>query len=390
MDVPVSEINKNMTEETTGRVASTYASSRLKLGMFTVGLLTVSSAAALWFGASSHITRLISSLGLPDIMVFPAVALIYLLVMAPCDVFGGMLLPRKFRKKPHTTLLKYLKGGIIHACLITAAWVSIHLAGEAAGLLGIAIVGLTLCLVALATQDHLARLIGSQKEIKNFNIDLKPTTEQVSWIQAGDTAFSGSTVGVPGAEKILIPTSWINELGTEGIEALLRRRQSIIKKGRRNRGVMVSLVWIISSLILSAIMVGVPDGSTTSTLNLIFCSTILHFIGLLVLPTPTRNMTYTIDQDMKVTLENSAIFESWINNFSRLTDGEESRSPWIERIFHPLPSVSNRLSGKTPPFAAWNATRMMLFFSIFSGGLLSRAVHCNVGRPDLWIIAPTD
>jgi hypothetical protein len=64
----------------------------------------------------------------------------------------------------------------------------------------------------------------------------------------------------------------------------------------------------------------------------------------------------------------------------------------IESIFHPVPSLSNRraLSTRTYPPIAWHAARMTLFLSWGCAGLLSRAVHCNVGRPELWVMLPTD
>ena len=38
----------------------------------------------------------------------------------------------------------------------------------------------------------------------------------------------------------------------------------------------------------------------------------------------------------------------------------------------------------------WNTARTALFLSWASLGLLSRAVHCNCGRPALWVLFPGD
>ena len=74
-----------------------------------------------------------------------------------------------------------------------------------------------------------------------------------------------------------------------------------------------------------------------------------------------------------------------------LVDGEHARKPWVEKIFHPTPSTLNRAQkARRYRWAPWHIARTMLYLSWFSGGLLSRSVHCNVGRPDLWVMTPTD
>jgi hypothetical protein len=40
--------------------------------------------------------------------------------------------------------------------------------------------------------------------------------------------------------------------------------------------------------------------------------------------------------------------------------------------------------------APWNVARAALVLSPCTLGLLSRAVHCNAGRPALWFFPPCD
>lgn len=59
----------------------------------------------------------------------------------------------------------------------------------------------------------------------------------------------------------------------------------------------------------------------------------------------------------------------------------------------PVPSVDNRrrLTRNSPwSLGGWHAARTTLFLSWSCLGLLSRAVHCNAGRPELWVLLPTD
>jgi hypothetical protein len=64
-----------------------------------------------------------------------------------------------------------------------------------------------------------------------------------------------------------------------------------------------------------------------------------------------------------------------------------ARSPLVETILHPIPSVQSRLQQLAAqggePRGAWQAARVALFLSWGCFGFLSRTVHCNSGRPEL-------
>lgn len=68
------------------------------------------------------------------------------------------------------------------------------------------------------------------------------------------------------------------------------------------------------------------------------------------------------------------------------------RPSLIEAIFHPIPSVENRLNGPRTRgrIGFWDLARTSIFISLAGLGLLGRAVHCNCGRPSLWVFLPTD
>jgi hypothetical protein len=139
------------------------------------------------------------------------------------------------------------------------------------------------------------------------------------------------------------------------------------------------------------------DGTTaTGLIRIYFISTIWQFIGLLILPTLNRNAVRALESEMRSKGFGKDILTNLNLQTSALQDGEISRSKWVEAIFHPLPSVERREaieqkeSTNSSPLEAWHVVRMMLYLSITCGGILHRAVHCNIGRPDLWILAPTD
>jgi hypothetical protein len=119
--------------------------------------------------------------------------------------------------------------------------------------------------------------------------------------------------------------------------------------------------------------------------------TVWSFLGLLVLPTVSRNASLQIDEELVHLGLPFELITNTASTMDHLQDGEPERSRFIETIFHPVPSVNGRNQSKTVKgFAAWNVARTTLFLSWACLGLLSRSVHCNVGRPELWTMLPTD
>lgn len=355
--------------------------------MSTVGLLTLASAAAILTDFGRIAAEMIRKAGFPDLTLLPCFVILYMAVMFPLDIYGGIILPRRHGIGAHTTPTKYLAGAFIHGVLICGSLIGIHLAGSITGLAGCFAIIILLCLTGLAFQMQIATAVGGLKPVPNNS-----QGDRTLLVSAKDPAFSGSIVGLPWMERIVLPSKWQPEFGDDGMDILRIRRLAIIRNGWRNRGLALACTWVCFSWLISALMAGFPDSNPATTLNTVFYMTLFHFLGLLILPTPTRNMTRTVDHKIMDHFDSPSQFQSWVHRFSHLTDGEDQRHPWIESIFHPLPSTQRRLNGSpsASPWAAWNATRTMLFLSIFTAGILSRAVHCNVGRPDLWIIAPTD
>ena len=122
-------------------------------------------------------------------------------------------------------------------------------------------------------------------------------------------------------------------------------------------------------------------------------------------PTPTPSVRHVVVDDPEgQRIDNfllnalrgvpRGVLEHLIQRLDRWQDDEPARSRGVETIFHPIPSVERRLAAlgqrATPAVGAWHAARMMLFLSWVGLGLLSRAVHCNSGRPELWAALPAD
>jgi hypothetical protein len=78
-------------------------------------------------------------------------------------------------------------------------------------------------------------------------------------------------------------------------------------------------------------------------------------------------------------------------------DGEPDRPEVVEAVFHPIPALRSRravLAGGVDPGPrvgpVWHAARVALYTSWAGMGFLGRAVHCNLGRPEVWVFLPSD
>ena len=65
----------------------------------------------------------------------------------------------------------------------------------------------------------------------------------------------------------------------------------------------------------------------------------------------------------------------------------------MQAVFYPVPSAARRLlrlEGPRPTgFVPGSLARSNLYYSWAACTLLGRAVHCNVGRPALWVFPPS-
>ena len=83
----------------------------------------------------------------------------------------------------------------------------------------------------------------------------------------------------------------------------------------------------------------------------------------------------------------------WIVKFPELTGEDGNARTVLQRVFYPIPSARERLHwlGSPPSLpVVGNVARMNLFLSLATLTFLGRCVHCNVGRPELWVFPPSD
>jgi len=123
--------------------------------------------------------------------------------------------------------------------------------------------------------------------------------------------------------------------------------------------------------------------------------TLWSFLGLLVLPSLSRRAVSAADLAAVRGGVDPVGLARTLGTLDAEQEDEPQRNRLVEAVFHPVPSLNRRLRaierGAAPELPQpWHTARTALFLSWASLGLLSRAVHCNCGRPELWALFPGD
>ena len=120
---------------------------------------------------------------------------------------------------------------------------------------------------------------------------------------------------------------------------------------------------------------------------------LLSFVGLLLLPALNRQSVFALDHRVAAHVSQIELHEA-IREIDALTEQDPTRSASAESIFQPIPCPKHRLLSlaKEGPqhVIAWNVARTVVHLSWAFGGPLASAGHCNVGRPELWAMLPSD
>jgi len=386
----------------------TNARKRLLLGMFGVGSVVLASLLLNAFRVPAHWLPLSETWSQEDYIYLTLVIAILAMTLLPLDFLGGYVLPNRARQETiafRSFLLRWLRGVAVQSFCFFISGVLILGFGRSMGLPGalVSVAGLAMFLVAF--QLPLSRLTGSlgkkveleQPDQHKISHAMRQTeawglkSRPLVYLRHRDAGFTGGIVGLPGREKIVLPEQAISRLSADELTFTIARRLEAIHDGSRNRGVACAFVWVLLGFSLSAILPGAGVTSVAALVTTCLGFTSWTFLGLLILPSLSRQASYAIDGRVMSHGAARQSFEKSVRMLDQMQDDEPERTRLIETVFHPVPSVQRRItqSGSSFPIA-WHAARMTLFLSWACMGTLVRSVHCNVGRPELWVMLPTD
>lgn len=374
----------------------TYARARLWLGISGVGTIVVVSVLLLLYRVPAHLLATGTVPFATEAVQLAGMLFAYAFLSGPFDFFGGYILPQEYGRSavrfPHF-LGRWLRGALLHSAILLLIALTLLNAAKIAGFPLFLGVFLVLNLALLLSQTHLAALLGGTTY---RNVATEPERSGVVFAVNPSPYYTGGIAGLPGMERAIVPERWRTLFSPEQLETILRRRAGVSRNGSRARGVLLALFWNTVGFCLSASLTGLTGHLATVagivTFSLWF--TLWNFVGLLVLPTPSQKGVFSGDT---FALRNGAqkdTLESVIAQLDTYQDDEVSRSVGVETYFHPIPSVERRRNmieaGGSADIGAWHGARTAIYLSWAGVSFLSRAVHCNCGRPDVWVFLPCD
>lgn len=352
----------------------TYARARLWVGITGVGTWVLLSLAGilfqwgtLWESWFPHTYGVALDLALW--------LLAFTLIQAPLDWLGGFYLPGRFGRA-RTSFLAWLRGSLAMSALWWLGSMILFASGQRMGILG-ALLAMAACMLALTVaQQLLARIVGT--------FTVTGTEQGALLVSSNDPGFSGGWAGLV-SPRLLVPSHWPKKARATQVV----RRRAVLESGARTRGILLAIVFNLTGLAVSdGFTPGAGFASSGEYLHLVFGYTLWSFLGLLTLPSLTRPAVFLADH---LATRQGIAWQEAAQVLDRLQDDEPARAPWIERIFHPIPSLRSRWNPpESPRWGAWQAARLALYLSAPVPGLLARSVHCNAGRPDLWVFYPAD
>ena len=373
-----------------------YGRARLWLGISAVGTLVTLATLALALKLPSILLPTIdASFGEQTISLCLFFAL-YMLIQLPFDFLGGYWLPQRFnRAHPPfgTFVINLIRGGLCHAALLLVAAGCMMAAGKYFSVVGIVATGVALGLLLLQLRVQVASMMSPLVITKQTASTNQTKQLNIIDIACDDEGFTGGVVGVLSARGQLLPTRWREVLGPEGVQLVVSRRTLATQTGNWLRGRLVAIAFTAVGLLLAALLVDRDLlGTARGTIEISLWFSLWSFLGLLVLPTFSRRGVIEIDECVQAAGYSAPLMRMVTERLDRLQDGERTRPSLVETIFHPVPSVENRLEGPRSHHVMgyWDAARTSVYLSLVGLGLLGRAVHCNCGRPALWVFLPTD
>ena len=378
-----------------------YARSRLILGMVTVGSVVVLSILILTTGCFGISIERFGHAADGQIWLIPLALATFFLMLVPFDFLGGFLLPRRFQRSQQTfgNWLKRYVSGVFQQWCVYSVIASLLTALAATYGIAIAVVFAGLSMLGMVVIRDL--WISSTNAYDSNNSDTLRDAislaegwgipvNRLSVAEHRDPGFTGGIVGFGKWSTIVLPKRWLG-FDAEHLATAIARRALAIQGGSYTTGIVASLGFNLVGFALSLYAGYGAVGSLVWLLTSMCWFTIWSFIGLLVLPTISRNASLKIDRQLAAQGVSQQLIVASANELDQLQDGEPSRAAIIEAIFHPIPSVEKRFSQeRVSPFAAWHMARTTLFLSWGCLGMLNRAVHCNIGRPELWKMLPSD
>jgi hypothetical protein len=362
-----------------------YARARLYLGASCVGMWVVLAGVALAFGLPARVFSTSPRWGEGEVALL-GVVFLYAALSGAFDLFGGYLLPREYgRFAPPLPqfLWHWLRGASLHGLILLGVALTLLSAGRLGGFWLALGAYLLLSAALLGGQLRLARLLGGLRVVGE--------RDGVLVLASPYPHLTGGVVGLPGWARIVVPAAW-QARSEAALGALVARRRALVANRSRLAGLALALAWNLVGFVVAYLGAGTV-AHVAGVVSFSLWSTLWAFLGVLLLPTPSRRGVFAGDVLALQRGVPPTLLADTILRLERDQDDEISRTRGVETVFHPIPAAARRLDALAEPRASWgpwHAARTALYLSWANLSWLSRAVHCNLGRPEVWVLLPSD
>jgi len=380
----------------------TYARQRLWLGITGVGTTVLLCLAAVVLDLPHRLMHPLADTSFGTALASIALVwMLHALILLPVDIAGGLFVVRE-RRGVLPWIAGWLRGVTVQWLVFALSAALLLRSGQQFGMTVAILVFLLLQAVLLSRQGLIAWLVGgvslrvAPPEVQEAAraAGIAPKSVRVS--DGADPAFVGGWLG-SAAQHLWLPARWVRELSAEQLAIVLTRRAAVRGLGLRRRGVLVAIAWNTTGFVLASAMPRADLMTAAGFVTTICWFTLWSFVGVLVLPSVSRPAVFSADAAARES-HDAQLMVTTITQLDGWQDDEPERGERVETVFHPVPSRGARIRAldtvdghdTASRAGAWQATRMMLYLSWAGIGGLARAVHCNVGRPPLWVLLPGD
>ncbi|MEZ4684973.1 MAG: hypothetical protein R3B47_02575 [Bacteroidia bacterium] len=377
----------------------TYAKARVLSGIASVGWWIIVSIIGLWADISGAIAGFEGETR--SWAILAVFVLGYIVLGFPFDLWGGYLLPGKYNRRTDNFsgwFAKWCRGVCIQGSLYWLFGMFIILAAKWMGLAG-GLLAVTLMMLFLGRyQLWIGQLISPCRvlHVEQVGSGQVNTFQHIRYIIAdsGESDFTGGIFGRPGKETIIMPSNWKAQAEPEVMEVMALRRLGAILSGSRSRGLMLAVIWNLLGFALASGLTPHPLSTAAGIIDVALIFTLFSFAGLFgMLPLFSRLGVREVDAWARSNGLCPFKLQQSFSFVSKQAADEPVRSRFLEFFCHPVPSVENRIKSlflEENPYGAWQVARQSLFLSWSCLGLLSRFAHCNLGRPELWVMPPCE
>ncbi len=350
------------------------ARSRLRLGIANVGFWVVTAAVGLYWltrGGAHGLTA----------WGWISIGFAAIVAQAAFDFIGGARLMPPPAPAPGEFLRGWWRGVCWHTLILTGFGLLSCASFQLTSGFALAVLFATIGL-ALARRQIFGALAGTSiSEIPRD--EGRRLTAAVS-----DPAFTGGLVGFGARARSVWPARWLEELPQSELAVETFRREWQRSRGLNDRALIAVLGWNLAGTTLGTFAFALGQRTPAEALFGHACwMTLWAFISLLLLPALSRSAVVAAD---RAAADAGVAPADWITHFPELTGEDGSANAAVQTIFYPIPSVKKRLRLiKATPLVLGSFARNNLYYSWATFTLLGRAVHCNVGRPALWVFPPS-